>query len=295
MTASQKKPFVSLKTAAEGGISGVKKETNFQVAPHLIEIEPGFNRPISRSNVEQFKTAIRNGATIPPIFVRVDAGRIIMVDGEHRMIAILELIAEGMEIPSMSATQFRGNDADRIAHQLTSAQGEPHSPLDAGIQYLKLIRLNWDSKRIAGRIGRSVTHIEQCILLAESNTDVQQAVRNGDVSGTMAVSIIKEQGSNAGVFIKEQLASAKASGKTKVTAKTMQGSALPRKLVSRVTQSIGSLFSSIPGMTLQSLAGMDGAATVPVPARVLQELMAAHEEVNSLRLKKSNTSTDGSV
>src|SRR5437764_1777972 len=146
--------FVSLKAAAEDKtLEGVGKETTFKVDPRLIEIQPGFNRPIIREHVEQLKTSIRNGATLPPIFVRVEPGRIIMVDGEHRWIAVCELIAEGMEIPFMSAIQFRGSDADAIAHLLTSAQGAGITPLDQGIQFLKLVRLQWDVKMIAARTG----------------------------------------------------------------------------------------------------------------------------------------------
>lgn len=212
--------FVSLKVAAETKAlnGGITKATSFNVNPALVEVEPGFNRPISRENVNQFKASIRAGATIPPIYVSVDAGRIVMTDGEHRLIAVRELIAEGLEIPSMAAIQFRGSDADRIAHLLTSSQGKPLSPLESGLQYLKLMRLQWTAKMIADRIGRSVAHIDQCVLLAESNTDVQEHVRNGDVSGTEAVKIVRKHGSGAGAVIKDKLTVAKAEGKKRVTA-----------------------------------------------------------------------------
>lgn len=212
--------FVSLKVAAEKKIHGddVAKATHFNVNPRLVTVESGFNRPISRENVDQFKASIRAGATIPPIYVRVDSGVIVLVDGEHRWIAVCELIAEGLEIPSMAAIQFRGSDADRIAHLLTSAQGKPLTPLESGLQYLKLLRLQWDAKQIAARIGRSTTHVDQCIVLAESNTDVQEHVRNGDVSGTTAAKIVRKHGSGAGAVIKDKLTEAKAAGKTRVTA-----------------------------------------------------------------------------
>ncbi len=224
--------FVSLKVAAEKKIhgDGVSKATYFSVKPHLVEVRPGFNRPIVRENIEQFKTAIRNGATIPPIYVTVEEGRIILVDGEHRILAVRELIAEGMDIASMSAIQFRGNDADQIAHLLTSAQGQAILPLDAGIQYLKLIRLGWTVQQIAARIGKSDTHVNSCLALAESNTDVHEHVRNGEVSGSTAAKIVKEHGSKAGAVIKEKLASAKEAGKKAVvTPKSLRPStATPR-------------------------------------------------------------------
>lgn len=236
MTASP--DFVSLKVAAEKKVhgEGVTKATSFNVDPALVVVEPGFNRPISRENVEQFKTAIRAGATIPPIYVSVDAGRIVMTDGEHRLIAVRELIAEGMAIPSMAAIQFRGNDADRIAHLLTSAQGKPLTPLESGLQYLKLLRLQWDVKQIADRIGRSTTHVNECILLAESNTDVQEHVRNGDVSGSTAAKIVRKHGSGAGAVIKGKLTEAKAAGKKRVTAGPVQPKAKTAELLELIRQ-----------------------------------------------------------
>ena len=213
--------FVSLKAAAEGKVVGVSKATTFNVDPAKIELEEGFNRPIDRAHVDQFKASIRGGATIPMIDVRVDSGRIIMVDGHHRHAAVMELRAEGMEIPSMSAAQFRGNDADRITHLLTSSQGKPLTPLEAGLQYLKLLRLQWTVQQIASRIGRSTTHVEQCITLAESGTDVQQHIRNGDISGSAAIKVVKEHGGAAGGVIKEALAAGAAEGKTKVKPKNL--------------------------------------------------------------------------
>lgn len=216
--------FNSLKAAAEQKIHGdqVKTKKGFQVAPHLIVVEPGFNRPISRENVDQFKSSIRAGAQIPDIWVRVEDGEIIMVDGEHRLIAVNELIEEGMEIPLMSCTQFNGNDADRIAHLCTSSQGQPLSQLDAGIQYKRLSILGWDDKKIADRIGKSISHVTQCKALADANTDVHQAIARKEISPTLAADVVREHGSKAGAVIAEGLEKAKAQGKTKVTAKQVK-------------------------------------------------------------------------
>jgi ParB-like chromosome segregation protein Spo0J len=210
--------FVSLKAAAETKAGGVAKQTSFRVDPRIVEVEPGFNRPIDRANIDQFKIAIKGGAIIPDIFVRVDNGRIIMVDGEHRLIAVKELIDEGLEIDSMSATQFRGNDADRITHLLTSAQGKGLSPLEAGLQYKKLINLGWSNQKIHERTGMSVQHIAGCVELAESNSDVHAAIRSGDISSTEARKVVKEHGSKAG----EVIAKAKAETGKKVTAKVLK-------------------------------------------------------------------------
>lgn len=221
--------FTSLKVAAEKKNAegkkvheGIGKETSFQVAHHVIEIEPGFNRPISRETVDSIKIAIKSGAVIPPIFVRVDVGRVIMVDGEHRWIAVGELIAEGEDIPFMSAIQFRGDDADAIAHKLRSAKVNGIEPLEQGRDYLKLLRKNWSEQKIADSCGYSVGHVRMCLSLAEANTDVKEQIKNGDIAGTEAAKLLKTHGSKTGEVIEELKVEAAAAGEKKVTAKTIK-------------------------------------------------------------------------
>lgn len=71
---------VSLKVLAERKVAGINKQTQFKVDPRIIEIEPGFNvRPIDQDHVKSFKESIKSGAIVPPMFVRVEDGRIVLV------------------------------------------------------------------------------------------------------------------------------------------------------------------------------------------------------------------------
>lgn len=213
--------FVSLKVAAEKKIHGdsVSKVTSFAVDPRLLEVEEGFNaRPLNLDHVAEMSLAWRNGAVFPPLEVRVEDGHIIVVDGHHRRAGALDAISKGADIKSVDVRQFRGNDADRVAHMISSASGLPLTPLQLGIQYRKLIGFGWSDKQIAGRIGKTVQHVKDMVLLAEANSDVHKAVNAGEVSGSVAVILVKQHGSKAGQIIREGLEEAQASGKTKVTA-----------------------------------------------------------------------------
>jgi len=224
--------FVSLKVAAEKKIHGddVSKVTSFAVAPHLLEIEEGFNaRPLNPDHVAEMSLAMRNGATFPPLEVRVDDGRILIVDGHHRHAAALKAIAEGFEIKALDCRHFRGNDAHRVAHMLNSASGLALTPLQLGIQYRKLINFGWSEAQIAGRRGKSVQHVKDMIQLAEANSDVHQAINAGQITGTAALKMVKQHGSKAGEVIRETVEQAKAEGKTKVTPKALAGRGAPRK------------------------------------------------------------------
>lgn len=218
---------VSLKVLAERKIDGVQKTTRFQVDPSIIEIEPGFNRPIDQEHVDSIMASIKAGVELDALVVRVEDGRIILVDGHHRLTAILQLIAEGIEILRIDARQFRGNDAERIAHMLTSAQGKPLTPLEQGLQYRKLIGFGWTIQEVASKIGKSANYISQMLTLAESNSDVQGMVTRKEVAAHVALEIVKKHGSGAGKVLAGHLETARSAGKTKVTKKTVKPAERP--------------------------------------------------------------------
>jgi len=208
----------------------VSKVTSFAVDPRVLEVEEGFNaRPLNADHVAEMSLALRNGAVFPPLEVRVDDGRILIVDGHHRHAAALDAIDKGYDIKVLDCRQFRGNDADRVAHMLNSASGLALTPLQLGIQYRKLIGFGWTETQIANRRGKSVQHVKDMVQLAEANSDVHQLVNAGQISGTAALKMVKQHGSRAGAVIQEGLEQAKAEGKDKVTPKALSRAAGARK------------------------------------------------------------------
>lgn len=215
--------MASLKAAAEDKNNpSVSKTTQFAVDPRVLKVKEGFNaRPLNPEHVASMSLAWRNGATFPPLDVHVEEGEIFIVDGHHRHAAALDAIAQGAEIKAVDCRQFKGNDADRVAHMLNSASGLPLTPLQLGVQYRKLIGFGWTEKQIADRRGKTVQHVKDMIQLAEANSDVHQAVNAGLISGTAALKVVKEHGSKAGAVIREGVEAAKAAGKTKATPKAL--------------------------------------------------------------------------
>lgn len=217
---------VSLKVLAERKAEGVQKSTQFRVDPKIIEIQDGFNaRPIDQEHVAAMKMSMLAGSILPPLFVRVENDRIIMVDGHHQLTAIIQLLDKEHEIKRVDVVQFRGNDADRISHMLTSSQGKPLTPLQMGLQYRKLAGFGWDEGEIAKKVGKSRQHVHDMVTLAESNSDVQGMVARGEVAAHVAITALRKHGSAAGKVLAGHLDTAKAAGKSKVTNKTIRKAA----------------------------------------------------------------------
>lgn len=231
----QARAAVSLKVMKERGLPGVSTVKSWGVDPRLVEFEPGFNRPINREHVESIKAALRAGHELDDIKVRVEEGRIIAVDGHHRVTAAVEWLAEpGVKEPpggfQLGAKQFRGGDAQRVIHLITSSQGLALTPLERSVQYRKLVAWGWSPQAIAEAVSRSAQSVSDALVLADANSDVKQAVAEKQISATNAVKIVRQEGERAGQVIKEHVQAAQKAGKAKATAKQVAG-ATPKDLV----------------------------------------------------------------
>ena len=205
---------------------GITKMTAFMLDPRLIKVEPGFNaRPLDEEHVEEFVVSIIAGGYIPPMAVKVIDGEPTVRDGHHRLEAYMRAIAKGADIKSVQVVEFTGNDADAVALLVTSAGGMPLTPLQRGVQYKKLVKFGWTNQQIAEVSGKSVQHVTDMLLLANSNNDVQQLVSSGQVAAHVALKTVRNEGAGAGKKLKEQLAKAQSGGARKLTNKTAKAAA----------------------------------------------------------------------
>lgn len=286
---------VSLKAMAEDkNLEGVAKVTHFKVDPRIIQVEQGFNvrymTPSRRVYIDGIKKAKLAGATFPPLDVRVEEGAVLLVDGENRLFADLELIQEGHDIQFVECRHFRGNDAERVAHMVsTGQQGLPLSPLESGHGYRRLTSWGWSIQRIAAHGGRSDTHVEQCIMLAEADTAIQQMIVREEVPAHIVIDLLRKHGKKTLEVLQESLAKAKSGGGKRVTAKTLYGPTIPRDVVGKVVSSLDSFHSRLSDDERQGLetllvgneAELEG-KTITLPASALKALFDARQEVQQV-------------
>jgi ParB/RepB/Spo0J family partition protein len=263
-----------------------------------LHVEDGFNlrmeTPDFNTSVRVLADYIKEGGVFPPLEVRPrQAGGVYIVDGHRRRLALGIAIAEGAPIEWIDVRAFTGNDADRVARIITSAEGRPLSPLETAIGYKRLAAFGWSSDEIGRRVGRTRSYVDQLLMLANANSDVQNLVAAGTVSAANAVQVVREYGEDAGAILAAHVSKAKANGKARVTAATLRGATLPSRVVDRLVASVDALAESIPAdIRTRLLAKQDSANTmVAVPASMLSDLLAAYGVAKTPRLGKSATVT----
>jgi ParB/RepB/Spo0J family partition protein len=200
------------------------------IDPRKIAIEKNWNPrnyhlPENRAHLDELKSSIRANGTIVPLLVRWDteAKQAVLVDGECRLRANLELIEEGVEILAVPTVQVPGgNEADRLITSLTANTGKPLSKWEIGTAFQRLIGFGWTAEKIAERLGYSARYVNESLELSDAPEDVKQLLSEQAVTPSLALQHIRTDGAGAGVKLKEKVATARAKSagkKGKVTAK----------------------------------------------------------------------------
>jgi ParB-like chromosome segregation protein Spo0J len=203
----------------------------FRLNPYSIKVRPGWNsRDLTTpENVEHIEALAKSIAEIgvqEPLTVYMDGDTPILTDGHCRLMATcLAIEAYGAEIKSVPVkTEPRGADErDRLLSQLVRNSGKRLTPLEQGNVYKRLLDLGWTEAEIAKKTGANPQLVTKYLDLRAAPSEVQAMVSKGEVSATFAMQVIGEQGAaKATAILGEAVAEAKASGKKKATAKTVE-------------------------------------------------------------------------
>lgn len=281
----------------------IKRADAMKVRYEDLHEEPGFNLRIEdadfAASIEALAEHITQGGQYPALEVRPRPdGGVWIVDGHRRKRAIGLAIERGAPLQDKDGVvwirveAFSGNDADRVARIITSAEGRALKPLEVAEGYKRLRNLGWDNTRIAKTVGKTPQHVAQALTLADANSDVHKAVADGTVSAAVAVGIVREHGENAGKVIAQEADKARAQGKGKVTAGTIKGKALPANVTTGALDALDAFMATLPTQARERLAAIEFSAQaglmpeaqqVSVRADAMLALLKAHAEVTEAR------------
>lgn len=271
----------------------VKRADAMKVPLDDIHEEPGFNLRTEGEELEASISALAlhifGGGMVPALEVRPrPGGGVFVVDGHRRRRAYIKAREMGAPIEYVPIVAFTGNDADRVARIITSAEGRALTPLEVARGYKRLVAFGKTEADIAAMVGKTVQHVTQLLTLANANTDVQQMVAAGGVAAATAVKVVRQHGENAGQVLQQEMGKAKAAGKAKVTAGTMKQWTPPAKVVEPLVLSVDGLIESLGWAEHETLKGVrDGLpdTTMQVSARIVLSLLDHHQALTDARKK----------
>lgn len=203
---------------------GVRRDYQM-IDPQEIAVEQGhnprdFSLPENRAHIENLKASIRNPkiGLIQPLTVRFDSttGKATLVDGQCRLTAILELIAEGVpfkKIACFPAPDGSNDPARRLLTAITANDGKPFSKWELGEAFRKLHHaFGWELEEIAKEKGISVRFISEAMELAEAPEEVKQLLSQEAVTPSLALATLRTNGAEAAAVLKQKVEVAKSNG-----------------------------------------------------------------------------------
>ncbi len=204
---------------------GVRRDYQM-INPREIDIEDGFNPrrynlPENRAHLDEIKRSISEIGLIHPLIVRFnrETGRATVVDGESRLRAILELIAEGhpilcdADIPCFPAPQGSNDEATRLVTAITANTGKSLSKWELGGAFQRLFNFNLSVEKIISRTGYTERFIREAMELADAPEEIKHLLSSQAVTPSLALSELRANGAAAVENLKAAATAAQASGK----------------------------------------------------------------------------------
>jgi ParB family chromosome partitioning protein len=264
-----------------------------------LHVEPGFN-PIGRMEDDEDGGSlfqfIMSGGRVPDLETRPrEEGGVWIVDGHRRHYQIGRAIEAGAPLQDkdgaiwISIKQFIGNDIDRVCRIATSNEGKKLTAIQLAEVYKRLAGFGLSVDDIAKRMTRTRQHVEQIMVLANANHDVQAAVRRGEISPSLAISATRANGEGAGAVIAAEVQKAHAAGKKRVTASTMKPWAPPMKFSAPIVTNARRLIDSMPldvvakASNANAMNDADKLVTVTISTKALFLLVQTVGAVDELR------------
>ncbi len=208
-------------------LDGIRRGADmFQVDPLLIQVRPGHNprTVFDEASMAELEASILQNGLREALTISLDGTTVYLVDGERRMRAILNLIAQGhrdkfQHVPAIQQHPSRCSEADLLLTAMIKNQSEPLVPLDMARACQRFILdFHWTIEEVGQKLGRSTATIRNLLLLLEATPAIQEMIEQGQAHITEVVQAIRHA-DKAGVPQETALAGVRHARTTALTAR----------------------------------------------------------------------------
>lgn len=173
---------------------GITKRTNaFFVDPKAIKRREGWNPRFDFGDMAELKKSIKTNGVLNPLRLkRGEPGEFILVDGDRRFTAIEELLKEKHKFPDGVPAILLSkdhSDIDSLVQMFEANTGKPFLPLEEAAAFQKMRDAGMTIKQICEKVSRSHVHVESTLALLVADDSVKEAVKKGEISGTLGKQI----------------------------------------------------------------------------------------------------------
>jgi len=164
-------------------------------------------------------------------------------DGHCRLEATRKAIALGTPIRELPVILKEKSTTveDLTVALVRSNDGLKLSPLELAIACKRLGDYGWSYQTIATKIGITEEYVGQLMTLAGAPKSIREMIEAGEATAGVALTALRDHGSDAAKVMTKALEDAKAKGKSKLTAKFLPSAVLKRAQ----TKSAPVMFSAI--------------------------------------------------
>lgn len=182
----------------------------YRVDPKLIQIKPDWNSrdasdPANAAHVDELKASIREMGVKRPLVGYMENEIVYVSDGHCRLAAVMQLIAEGVEIKTVPfmVEDRHSNEADRIFSQIIHNQGKPLTGIEQAKVFKRLLDLGWKQNEIAAKAGISGGRVSQLLELLTLPVVLQKFITEGKASASMVLSTFKKHKGDVALTVQE--------------------------------------------------------------------------------------------
>ena len=262
---------------------GAKSRDLYQVPVGDIHVLEGYNPRVHNRAYDEGVAALGEDIArlgfwqdkpLAGYIAKIDGKNVIVLQDGHRRFAAVQWAIANKQAPITTLPVVLKDKSqstvDLTIALLHSNEGSPFTMYEKAVIAKRFKAFGWENKKIAEEMRCTTAFVGQLLDLAGAPSAIQELVKNGELSATAAMGLLKEHGEDAADVAQDMVETAKTKGK-KATAKD---ALTPAQVKERNSKKVGFLLYKLVNKLFN-----DDKVVKAMPDEVYTELDALITEI----------------